>query len=143
MSVNHGAQQTRVVDGAVPKWPVFRPFAERFPPDIVVDHIDHDEFLRQVDEALRLSRQTQGPIAVPSPPAIVDAVATSQFERLLLLLALTPEERDFVRAALENPLDADLFSVLADYLEERGKESAEKFRRMAASQGTAPVNPEV
>lgn len=46
-------------------------------------------------------------------------VTTVQFERLLALLALTEEEREFVRAALAPTQDRGFWDVLADFLEER------------------------
>lgn len=53
-----------------------------------------------------------------------------QLARLCALLGLTEQERAFVREALGDH-DRDIFLVLADYLEERGRdESAARFRSM-------------
>jgi hypothetical protein len=58
--------------------------------------------------------------------------AESQMERLLKLLSLTDEERDFVRAALSREVNRDFFLVLADYLEEKSKqESSDRIRSLA------------
>jgi hypothetical protein len=57
-------------------------------------------------------------------------VTQGQFDRLLAILSLTPEERGFVRAALTKDAGKDLFLVLADYLEDRGQlKPAKRFRQ--------------
>jgi len=78
-----------------------------------------------------------------SPPVYaskspISGPTTEQFDRLLALLALTEEERAFVRAAVADPQDKSLFAVLADYLEEQNMaKEALHFRKLRASQTEA------
>lgn len=58
------------------------------------------------------------------------------FERLLALLALSAQERAFVRAALEGEEGRALWLVVADWLEEHGRgEEGERMRRLAKGGG--------
>lgn len=69
------------------------------------------------------------PVEITLPPG---SVTQEQFERLLAFLGLPEQARDFLLAVLERPDDSDLFSVLADYLEEQGRQkAAEKMRERA------------
>lgn len=65
---------------------------------------------------------------VAGPGVTGPAPTAAQFDRLLALLSLTPQERAFVRAALELDAEADLFDVVADYLEESGRPVSARFR---------------
>lgn len=55
----------------------------------------------------------------------------AQMGRLIELLNLSDEERALIRAALTQGVGKDLWSVLADYLEEQGKPESARFREMA------------
>jgi hypothetical protein len=64
----------------------------------------------------------------------------AQMDRLLALLALSPEERTFVTSALTGGDGEDFWQVFADYLEEKGVAGAERIRRTApVSEPAAPT----
>lgn len=75
---------------------------------------------------------TLGDTLVAGPGVTGPAPTAAQFDRLLALLSLTPQERAFVRAALEPGAEADLFDVVADYLEESGRPAHARFRESEA-----------
>lgn len=103
-------------------------------------HDPSDEDVRRCREAFlaqfdgveprpRLVILAPGLSVAPLFPASAGTPA-AQMERLLMLLGLAEQERAFVRAALEPDATPGLWSVLADYLEEKGEPAAPRFRRL-------------
>lgn len=111
------------------------------PPSFVydppIDQAARAELQRLIEQSRRSPQTTVLPR--PSPGLSSDYPASnSQVERLLQLLALTEQERAFVRAALEakGKEQADILDVFADWLEERDKPAqAERMRKVAVRRG--------
>jgi hypothetical protein len=100
--------------------------------------------IRQIQEAMDRANR-DGQAIFPHQPAMPDYGAspmsgpypiwalTAQIDRLIGLQLLTEDERAFVRAALQPGQGRDFFLVLADYLEEQGRQAAsERFRQMGS-----------
>jgi hypothetical protein len=58
-------------------------------------------------------------------------VYADQFDRLMLLLSLTEQEREFVRSSVATAPGDDFWRVLADYLEDGNSPYAKRYRAMA------------
>jgi hypothetical protein len=79
------------------------------------------------------------PADTPARPLDVPALVCEN-ARLCALLGLSDRERAFITAALDDAADFDLYSVLADWLEEEGRtRDGARVRRLAPKDGDVLV----
>lgn len=101
------------------------------PAELWEDEEAREQIYESFVRAIREGQQLVVPEGITIRP-INETRASAQMDRLLALLALTPEERGFVQAALTLPGEGSerrtFFAVLADYLEEKQDPASARFR---------------